>query len=268
VGFCFGFAIVHRYARTAALWNPGSTRSTGSWTRVQDHLAFCCLWDCPESLPTSLVPDAVIYRKSEAGLDSPDFQILQAVLSPADAAQFGLPARGWALIGNVVQPKSRGRIRLTGSQPADPVRIEANYLSDPDDPKAAFACVELCREIGNSNALRPFVRREIIPDNFERPKLENYIRDTAFSFWHQTSTAQMGRHDMCVVDGFLKVYGVDNLRIADGSIMPRVTTGNTMAPCVIIGERAAEIIRTRHQIATTSVSQAERFVEVDSRHFS
>ena len=78
----------------------------------------------------------------------------------------------------------------------------------------------------------------------------------------------MGRHDMCVVDGFLKVYGVDNLRIADGSIMPRVTTGNTMAPCVIIGERAAEIIRTRHQIATTSVSQAERFVEVDSRYFS
>ena len=73
---------------------------------------------------------------------------------------------------------------------------------------------------------------------------------------------------MCVVDGHLKVYGVDNLRIADGSIMPRVTTGNTMAPCVIIGERAAEIIRTQHQIATTFVSQAERFVEVDPPHFS
>jgi len=210
------------------------------------------------------VPDAVIYGKSEAGLDSPDVQILQAVLSAGDAAKFGLPARGWALIGNVVQPKSRGRIRLTGSDPADPVQIEANYLSDPDDLKAAFACVELCREIGNCSALRPFVRREIIPDNLERPELENYIRDTAFSFWHQTSTAQMGRHAMVVVDGFLKVYGVDNLRIADGSIMPRVTTGNTMAPCVIIGERAAEIIRTQHQIATTSVSQAER----NSRHFS
>src|SRR5499427_6834350 len=137
----------------------------------QDHPAFCCLWDCSESLPTKLLPGAVIYGKSEAGLDSPDFQILQAVLSPGDAARFGLPPRGWALIGNVVQPKSRGRIRLTGSDPADPVRIEANYLSYPDDPKAALACVELCREIGNSSALRPFVRREIIPDNFERPKL-------------------------------------------------------------------------------------------------
>src|SRR5215472_17491371 len=233
----------------------------------QDHPAFCCLWDCSESLPTSLVPNAVIYGKSEASLNSPDFQILQAVLSARDAANLGLPARGWALIGNVVQPKSRGRIHLTGSDPAHPVRIEANYLSEPDDLKAALACVELFREIGNSSALRPFVGQEIIP-GLERSKLENYIRETAFSFWHQTSSAQMGRQAMSVVDGHLRVYGVDNLRIADGSIMPRVTTGNTMAPCVIIGERAAEIIRTQHQIATTSVSQAQRFVEVDSRHFS
>jgi choline dehydrogenase len=214
------------------------------------------------------VPDAVIYWKSKAALNSPDFQILQAVVGAGDAAKFGLPARGWALIGNVVQPKSRGRIRLTGSNPVGPVQIEANYLSDPDDRKAAFACLELCREIGNSRPLRPLVTREIIPGNLDRPELENYIRDTTFSFWHQTSTAQMGRQAMSVVDGHLKVYGVDNLRIADGSIMPRVTTGNTMAPCVIIGERAAEITRTQHQMAATSVSGAKRFVEVDSRHFS
>src|SRR5262249_34639982 len=214
----------------------------------QDHPGFCCLWGCSESLPTSLVPGAVIYWKSEAGLGSPDFQILQAVLSVGDAAKLGLPAGGWALIGNVVQPRSRGRIRLTGSDPADPVQIEANYLCDPYDQKAAFACVELCREIGNSGALGPFVRREVIPSSLKRPELENYIRDTAFSFWHQTSTARMGRDEMSVVGGDLKVYGIDNLRIADGSIMPRVTTGNTMAPCVIVGERAAEIIRDEHQI--------------------
>jgi len=234
----------------------------------QDHPGVCCLWESSDSLPTRPAPEAVIYGKSVTGLGSPDFQILPAVFSAGDAARLGLPRGGWLLVGNVVQPKSRGRVRITGRDPTHPVRIEANYLSDPDDPKAALACVQLCREIGNSSALRPFVRREITPDNFERPKLENYIRDTAFSFWHQTSTAQMGRQAMSVVDGHLKVYGVDNLRIADGSIMPRVTTGNTMAPCVIIGERAAEIIRTRHQIATTSVSRAEPFVEVDSRHFS
>jgi choline dehydrogenase len=78
--------------------------------------------------------------------------------------------------------------------------------------------------------------------------LEDYIRNGAASFWHQTSTAKMGRDAMSVVDGNLKVYGVENLRIADGSIMPRVTTGNTMAPCVIIGERAAQILDPAHNL--------------------
>jgi choline dehydrogenase-like flavoprotein len=63
----------------------------------------------------------------------------------------------------------------------------------------------------------------------------------------------MGRDEMSVVDGRLKVYGVDNLRIADGSIMPRITTANTMAPCVIIGERVAEILREAHKIEHTDV---------------
>jgi choline dehydrogenase len=213
----------------------------------QDHPGVCCLWESPDSLPSRPAPEVVIFSKSKTGLGSPDLQILPTVLSAGDAARLGLPAGGWALLGIVVQPKSRGRIRLTGSDPADPVQIEANYLCDSDDREAVSACVELCREIGNSGALRPFIKREIIPGNLQPPELANYIRDGAFSFWHQTSTARMGRHEMCVVDADLKVYGVDNLRIADGSIMPRVTTGNTMAPCVIIGERAAEILRIEHK---------------------
>jgi choline dehydrogenase len=62
-------------------------------------------------------------------------------------------------------------------------------------------------------------------------------------FWHYTCSAKMGQDDISVVDGNLRVYGIDGLPIADGSIVPNVTTGNTTAPCVIIGERAAEIIR-------------------------
>src|SRR5215831_8469077 len=224
----------------------------------QDHPGVGCLWECSDSLPPRPAPEAVIFWKSATGLSSPDLQILPAVFSAGDAARLGLPAGGWLLIGNVVQPKSRGRIRLTGSDPADPVQIEANYLSDPDDRKAVFACLELCRETGNSGALRPFVRREVIPSNLQHPELEKYIRDTAISFWHQTSTARMGRDELSVVGGDLKVYGIDNLRIADGSIMPRVTTGNTMAPCVIVAERAAEIIRDEHQIGTVSVSRSDR----------
>src|SRR5258707_12361313 len=113
-------------------------------------------------------------------------------------------------------------------------------MSHPDDLKAAIACVQLCREIGNSDALRGFTKREVMAGDLKRAELENFIRDSVVTYWHQTCTAKMGRDAMSVVDANLKVYGIENLRIADGSIMPRVTTGNTMAPCVIIGERAGE----------------------------
>ena len=69
------------------------------------------------------------------------------------------------------------------------------------------------------------------------------IRGAVNEFWHQSGTAKMGRDAMSVVDGKLKVYGVDGLRIADASILPRVTTGNTMAPCVVIGEQAGTVLR-------------------------
>jgi choline dehydrogenase len=121
-------------------------------------------------------------------------------------------------------------------------------LSHPDDLKAAIAGVQLCREIANSAALRPFAKREIMPGNLEAAELERFVRDAAMTYWHQTCTAKMGQDAMSVVDATLKVYGTEHLRIADGSIMPRVTTGNTMAPCVIIGERAAEILRDQHTL--------------------
>jgi choline dehydrogenase len=87
-----------------------------------------------------------------------------------------------------------------------------------------------------------------MPGNLQGPELEHFVRDATITTWHQTCTAKMGRDAMSVVDANLKVYGIDNLRIADGSIMPRVTTGNTMAPCVIIGERSGEILRAEHKI--------------------
>jgi choline dehydrogenase-like flavoprotein len=92
----------------------------------------------------------------------------------------------------------------------------------------------------------------------ERNCTEDFIRDAASTYHHQTCTAKMGRDSMSVVDGQLKVYGIENLRIADGSIMPRVTTGNTMAPCIIIGERAAEALRTGHRLETSSVSRSAK----------
>jgi choline dehydrogenase len=234
----------------------------------QDHPVVACVWECSEPLPPDVAPDAVLFRKSDSRLASPDFQILQGVLSVEDAAKLGLPASGWTLLGNVVQPKSRGHLHLTGPDPDDPIQIETNLLWEQDDRKALLECAKLCRAIGNLDLLRPFLKREVLPGKLKRTSLEEYIRDAAMSFWHQTSTAKMGRDPMSVVDGNLKVYGVDNLRIADASIMPRVTTGNPMAPCVIIGERAAEIIRDEHQIGTVSVARSDRFLNVELQSLS
>jgi choline dehydrogenase len=193
--------------------------------------------------------EATFFWKSSPELETPDLQTCQAEIpksSAENSERFGLPASGWTLFGGIVRPKSRGHLRLTGPNPLDPIEIHANFLSHPDDLKAAIACVELCREVGNSVALRPFARREVMPGNLKGAALERFIRDAAMTYWHETCTAKMGRDAMSVVDGHLNVYGVSHLRVSDGSIMPRVTTGNTQAPCVIVGERAAEILRTEH----------------------
>ena len=225
----------------------------GVGQNFQDHPAIGCVWEYSEALPPrNNLGEATFFWKSDSALASPDLQTCQVevpLASAENAAKFALPGSGWTLLGGIVRPKSRGHIRLTGPSPLDPVRIDANFLSHPEDLKAALALVELCREIGNSAALRPFTKRELMPGNLKGVALENFIRDAAVTYHHQTCTAKMGRDAMSVVDGSLRVYGIENLRIADGSIMPRVTTGNTMAGCVIIGERAGELLRTAHKLS-------------------
>jgi choline dehydrogenase len=224
----------------------------GVGRNLQDHPRFSCIWEYQHPLPPrNNGAEATCFWKSDPSLDTPDLQAAQAEFplpSAETAAAFELPEFGWTWCGAVVRPKSRGHIRLTGPDPLDPVEIAANMLLHPDDLKAAIAGVQLCREIGNSAALGPFVKREVMPGNLKGAELECFVRDATMSYWHQTCTAKMGRDAMSVVNGQLKVYGVEHLRIADGSIMPRVTTGNTMAPCVIIGERAADILKAQHTL--------------------
>jgi choline dehydrogenase len=140
-------------------------------------------------------------------------------------------------------------LRLSGPDQSDPILIEPNSLSEPEDLAAALAAVELCREVGNSEAFAPLVKGEAAPGRRDRPGLIDFIRKSAVTYWHQSCTAKMGRDRMSVVDSQLKVYGIEGLRIADASIMPRITTGNTMAPCVVIGERAADMIRAQHGLS-------------------
>jgi len=224
----------------------------GVGRNLMNHCGIACIWEYQHPLPPrNNVVEATFFWKSKPKLVVPDlktFQVEVPFCSPESAAQFNPPQSSWTLFGSIARPESRGQIRLTGPTPLDPIRIEDNILSHPEDLKAAIACVELCREIGNSAPLRPFAKREVMPGNRKGPDLENFGRDALMSYAHQTCTAKMGRDSMSVVDGTLKVYGVDNLRVADGSVVPRVTTGPTMAPCVIIGERAGEILKLEHNL--------------------
>jgi choline dehydrogenase len=223
----------------------------GVGQNFQDHVLASCIWEYEIVLPPhNNAGEATFFWKSEAALDTPDLQACQAevpICSAESAARFNSPPAGWTLLAGVVRPKSRGRIRLTGPDPLSPVQIEDNLLSHPDDMKAATAALQLSREIGNSAPLRPYTKREVMPGSLQGVDLENFIREVATTFSHETCTAKM-RDSMSVVDGHLNVYGIEGLRVADGSIMPRVTTGNTMAPCVVIGERAAEMMKVEHKL--------------------
>jgi len=246
------------YAHLQPLGIPVVQHLPGVGQNFQDHFGIGCVWEYQQPLaPRNNCGEATFFWKSNPALDTPDLQTCQVevpVCSAETAARFNPPMASWTLLGGLVRPKSQGRIRLTGTNPRDPIQIEANTLSHPDDLRAAIACVELCREIGNSSALSPHTKREIMPGALKGSELENFIRDAAITYHHQTCTAKMGRDSASVVDARLRVYGIENLRIADGSIMPRVMTGNTMAPCVVIGERAAEVLRDDYRLETSSVT--------------
>lgn len=223
----------------------------GVGQNLQDHVSFGCIWEYREPVaPRNSGSEATLYWKSDAALTNPDLLFCQAefpVPSPETAGR-GTPAHGWTMFAGLALPKSRGRVSLPSAEPLATPRIEANMLSHPDDVTAAIACVEMCRALGNARAFEPLVARESMPGNLGAAEMERFVRDSAVTYWHQTCTAKMGRDAMSVVDSKLKVYGVDRLRIADGSVMPRITTGNTMAPCVIIGEKAARALCDEHDI--------------------
>ncbi|WP_338240471.1 GMC family oxidoreductase [Aurantiacibacter hainanensis] len=222
----------------------------GVGQNLQDHVAFCCTWEFHRPLaPRNSGSEATLYWKTRPELEAPDLLFCQVEFPvPSErTAALGVPEHGWTMFGGLARPQSRGEVRLTSSDPHAAPIVDANMLSDPADVEAARACISLSRELGAAAAFRPLVKREVIPGE-GNPIDYRFIRDSAVTYWHQSGTARMGRDDMAVVDATLKVRGVEGLRVADGSILPRVSTGNTQAPCAIVGERAAQFIRDTHGI--------------------
>ena len=221
----------------------------GVGRNMQDHVSFGCMWELSEPMaPRNSGSEATLYWKSRPELDGPDLLFCQVEFPvPSErTAELGVPEHGWTMFAGLAQPKSRGRLLLRDANPAKPLAIDANMLSDPADIAAARECVRLCRELGNGEAFKPFVNGEVMPKDRDTDRLDAFIRDSAVTYWHQCGTAKMGQDDMSVVDASLSVYGIEGLRVADGAILPRVTTGNTQAPCAIIGEQAAARVRATH----------------------
>jgi choline dehydrogenase len=230
----FGVAIVQNI--------PGVGRN------LQDHNLFAaCVWQYPPDEPQRIGSPGVanFFCKSDEGLVDPDLVCLvQNDRFPGpETNRLDATPRYWSIVPSLMRPRSHGRVYLTGPNPNNPVDIDAQVLSDPYDVKAAVSGIKLCREIGGHKAFGYTKSHPIMPVNGSDEDLEDFVRNGAISFHHYACTARMGSDEMSVVDGNLRVHGIERLRIADASVLPRITTGNTMAPCVVVGERAAAMLR-------------------------
>jgi choline dehydrogenase len=224
----------------------------GVGRNLQDHPSVSCIWEFAEKPDQqSSLAEAVAFWKSDSSLPSPDllmFPLMVPYMSAESTARLRPKPESWSLACVLLSPKSRGRIRLSGAAASDPARIEARILSDHSDVKALAEGLKVSREIGCSSAFGPYRGKEVMPGRSNGFELEELVGEAASNFSHQASTAKMGTDAQSVVNADLKVYGVDNLRVADASVLPRTMTGNTMAACVVVGERMAEMLASKHQL--------------------
>ena len=214
----------------------------------QDHILHGgCIWEPKEHIPhRNSAANAAGFLKSQSSLVSPDVNLVQIELPYASEVvgkEYAPPPTSWALCAGLVAPKSRGEIRLRSGNPTDRPLVDARFMSHPDDVKALAFGIEVCREIGNSPAMKDFVKREVAPGKTLTGKaMEDFVRNGATTYFHQAGSCRMGKDAEAVVDSKLRVNGIQGLRIADSSIMPRIAGVATMATCALIGERMADIL--------------------------
>lgn len=155
--------------------------------------------------------------------------------------------------------ESRGTVRLRSADPADTPVIDPNYFAEEIDRKRARAAIRIARDIFDRPAYAPYRGEEIFPGEALRTddEIDAFLRETIAADNHGACTCRMGIDEMAVVDPQLRVHGVEGLRIADASVMPNVVSGNTNAPTIMIGEKAADMILGRPPL-TSSTRQAAR----------
>ena len=192
------------------------------------------------------ITTAQIFARTRPDLAAPDLQIL---FTPAshDPNRFGHLERapGMNCAVSIANPESRGEILARSADPFDYPSIRPNYLATPNDLATMLEGIRLVRKVFSAPAFGPHVVTELSPGPEAQgdDSLEAFVRQTGTTLYHASGTCRMGTDPMAVVDPRLRVHGIEGLRVADASVMPAVTTGNTNATCVMIGEKASAMIQ-------------------------
>lgn len=218
-----------------------------------DRAALAVLrWKLTHGGPFALTgTSANVFARTLPGLDQPDIQMMMLPISNnAELWGPGLarkPPFRLAVRTGYLQPKSRGWVKLRSANPVDAPRILLNLFDDPRDLDAMVRAVQLSRRIYSQSPLRELIRAEALPGpgTDHEAALKEHIRRNGGHRSHPVGTCRMGHDALAVVDERLCVRGLDGLRIADTSVMPDVPSGNTNLPAIMVGERAADLIRGR-----------------------
>ena len=223
----------------------------GVGKNLQDHVQLPIIFRANKDRPmTTLLTGNVLFARMNADAPAPDLQLNFTPSIPAPLAPF-LPDFG----GNVciflailVQPKSMGEVKLRSANSLDKPVINPNYLTNETDIEVFRKAIDLIRKLSETTAFAPLNGGELVPGPGNP---DGFIRTQSSTLWHPAGTCKMGNDDQAVVDAQLRVRGVSGLRVADASVMPVVTSGNTVAACFMIGEKLADMMLS----AKSSVSQ-------------
>ena len=186
------------------------------------------------------------FMKTRPELETPDVQFFFVHCSFASSKDGKLDKEpGMTLAVYQCRPESQGAIHIGGPNPFDAPKIRPNFLDNQLDQSTLVAGLNLCRSIGETNAMKQHISHEMNPGSSIRTDEEmlQFARDTGATTYHPMGTCKMGSDPMAVVDDRLRVHGIENLRVADASIMPTMPSGNINAPVIMIAEKAADMIK-------------------------
>jgi choline dehydrogenase len=198
-------------------------------------------------LLTSNIGEGGGYLTVMEGAPAPDLQFhFTPTWFVSDGAGNPTDSEGFTILPSLVGTKSVGELTLASSDPADAPLINPNIFAEPQDLEILVEGVKIARKIIASPALDDFRGEERFPgpDVQSDDEIRAYLRSNIQTIYHPVGTCKMGSDDMAVVGADLKVHGIDGLRVADASIMPTITNGNTNAPSIMIGEKCSDLIRT------------------------